>query len=498
MKRIGCLIKFILTTVTVVFFNNSQAKVSPITEDDLKHLPCRLNHYHSIHRCIYKSEQPHTATIYYLDFAGLSLEEALLLKLNLPSILHGYVKARKKRELSLLQDLIDDSIPSDRNEVIVQLKNAAALMVHQAQQIPFLADLGHTIAQVHYERMRKHLPNCHVLDYCLQCQKSFTDSLKSSGKTEFSPDELEIIRKRNITFTVLKNKHLPFEPHPAVIREALNRLATGGFRPGDAPIFIGFVPSQYADAIAIQHSVFFDCDWSLYFIHGEESHPAQGTMINRMCGVTTEGFTAILENQLWGQMLDIAFYQDVVVQWSDNFNLIGEKFSFEGRSPGLLHLRLLNGQYSAALSSILEREKKSQTGEPLRLLAEAMNVDHLTQEKVLGMIRNIRHLENYIACTSLQQRQEIARHFPESVRNFGNMTFIHADEMVQAQRLKAKKYFMMNQRIEAFIKDASGQQCYQQTIETIDQIDQCDCFVVYPDRVGISQKQYRNAKYTIL
>ena len=366
-------------------------------------------------------------------------------------------------------------------QIINQLEKSIELMVNPGWQIPFLAKFGDKISRIHYQQTGEQLPQCHVLEYCEQCKKAVTATPKSNSRYKFSADEIEIIKKRKIHFIELKERRLPFEPHPGVIREALNDLARGGLQPGNAPIFIGFVPSEYANPVATACSGFFDSDWSLYFIHGEDSHPIQITMLSHCCGLTAEGLSAIIKYDLWGKMLDVTpFYQDVVFTWSANLKIMGEILSFEGRAPELLHLRLLNGQFSQALKNILALADQNKDSQIIGSLAKAMNLKILYRDEVHNMIINLQHLENYIACASLKRHQEIGKYFPEIVAQYGKMSFSFSKDIQHAQHLKAKEYFGAGFRLEGFTKDKITKGWSRQSIERIEQINQHDCFIVYP------------------
>ena len=115
-----------------------------------------------------------------------------------------------------------------------------------------------------------------------------------------------------------------------------------------------------------------------------------------------------MDKNKWDLILDKNCYQSRNIYNAsasdDGFLISGHELSLLNYSPESLHEKLLTGQLSKALDTLL---CDPNIDAYLPELSSVFGQASLTRDDLTDMVHNLRVLENYTACTTLNERQAI-------------------------------------------------------------------------------------------
>ncbi len=341
-----------------------------------------------------------------------------------------------------------------------ELLSGLELMTSFQKQLPFWIELGLMLKDIYHNKTGKQVPDVHVEDYADICNIPIYQRCVTS-LFDNNPYIKELLSRQTIRVLLKKDIPLPIEHLPEMLNEALDNLAGGGIQPGRGKIFLGFVPSEYADVEAQGHG-FYDSEYSMNFAHGPYSHLLQLTILSRNSSLTQRGLKTILEKDVWWVLLDNNFLSDIAMDVTDNYNvnghacwLLGAQMAVNnGLMPDSIHERLSTGEISETLDKLAMLPL---TQQEYISIGKQTGLTGVTKEKLQSWAKDVRVAETVLGCHVVTSQKDIAENLPDGTtykdilyrrRNIGS--YIDGDIQRKMIDTRARKYFLEGRRMTGY------------------------------------------------
>ena len=291
-----------------------------------------------------------------------------------------------------------------------------------------------------------------------------------------------------------------------VLKEAMNIVcARSGtdLRTGSGPNFIGYVPPEVAGGPA-QDDGFLDSNWSRNFLHGKYSHALALTCLACLNGLDRRTLKAIIDNDMWGPILDNNPYMaDVHV---DRKNPSWLKLNLKpavrcsANSAFKFQKLLTTGELSASLRDIKRVILLHDEAEQDELLAQlgkrmAMNepltLDGLTQmtehidvlEKVVAT-KHLNSMRQVVKCTSSRTPGSGALFNPEESPFYSDIkgTKTLVGDFTRSEvhaRTKARRCLLKGQRVQGICRNKQNELEVLE-MSAFSDFERCYSFIAYP------------------
>lgn len=297
-------------------------------------------------------------------------------------------------------------------------------MLDLPSQIRFFEDVGKMIKAELSASALICLADKKVTDY-LSVKEGFINYRLNSNQKRQLEKNLKEQAKTAVGIVCTAQKYLYAQPNgkkgedfvkamaPEVhgkLLKAFGKLAQGGLQVQTAPEFIGFVPSQIADPIAAKAG-FIDSNWSANFLHGKYSHLLALTFLSREANLTTNLLKVIVDEKLWGDLLDHSPYAEVNIEKIKAFEyMIHDRNPYTRPfNPFAFQEMLSTGQVSSTLRQLAAISKELPDDQHT-MLSEAFK-ERITPERLNKMAENVQFLEHAIALEHHDDLLKIKKYF---------------------------------------------------------------------------------------